>query len=724
MSEKETKPQAAHSRLDTAALPRGPLNWVFFPAALLYHELLLRAFDRQSDFFTGTLVLVVLFAIGSGLFWSLLVNLIRHRTAATVISIAIMAVWTVLVCVEYCCRSYFKTYFAIGFIGNMTGDVVAGFGEAVLPDVVPCILLRRRIVTEQRMGRWSLLLLLAMCLIAGLTGSALSHWGAYRDAYTYNFTTDTGVTHFGLNAAIRLEATYAIFGHPTPPLPEVSSDAEDDAPAVTTSTVYDSNVMDIDFSALADGASSTAVASMSRYFGSLTPSRQNEYTGAFQGKNLILFTAESFSPWFISEELTPALYRLTHEGFLFDNFYQPGWGQSTTGGEYAVMTGLIPTWVNGNVSFYATANNSMPFALGNQFRALGYTTAAYHNNIYNYYHRDRTHPNLGYDYQGQGNGLQLTEDGSWPYSDLEMLQNTIGRYIDDYVRSGTPFHTYYMTVSGHGGYGWGHAMSAKNRAAAQAAYPNASTQVQAYVAANLELENALQYLLDELEKAGIAGDTVICLAADHYPYLLSETDTDYYNELRGVTDSECDTSRYRNALILWCGSMEEPVTVSEPCSAVDIVPTLSNLFGLTYDSRLLSGRDVLDRDYDPADAYGSIPLVILPTASGNSWATAAGVYEASTRTFTANSGITVPDGYVSAINDRISLQYYYAELLVTYDYYAAALGDTPNAPQISVPQPEPDPQPDDDPNAPEGDVALPDDTGAVDGDVSQEGQQY
>lgn len=739
MSEKETKPQAAHSRLDTAALPRGPLNWVFFPAALLYHELLLRAFDRQSDFFTGTLVLVVLFAIGSGLFWSLLVNLIRHRTAATVISIAIMAVWTVLVCVEYCCRSYFKTYFAIGFIGNMTGDVVAGFGETVLPDVVLprlpflllafiplvlCILLRRRIVTEQRMGRWSLLFLLVACLLPGLTGSGLARWGAYRDAYTYNFTTDTGVTHFGLNAAIRLEATYAIFGHPTPPLPEVSSDAEDDAPAVTTSTVYDSNVMDIDFSALADGASSTAVASMSRYFGSLTPSRQNEYTGAFQGKNLILFTAESFSPWFISEELTPALYRLTHEGFLFDNFYQPGWGQSTTGGEYAVMTGLIPTWVNGNVSFYATANNSMPFALGNQFRALGYTTAAYHNNIYNYYHRDRTHPNLGYDYQGQGNGLQLTEDGSWPYSDLEMLQNTIGRYIDDYVRSGTPFHTYYMTVSGHGGYGWGHAMSAKNRAAAQAAYPNASTQVQAYVAANLELENALQYLLDELEKAGIADDTVICLAADHYPYLLSETDTDYYNELRGVTDSERDTSRYRNALILWCGSMEEPVTVSEPCSAVDIVPTLSNLFGLTYDSRLLSGRDVLDRDYDPADAYGSIPLVILPTAAGNSWATAAGVYEASTRTFTANPGITVPDGYVSAINDRISLQYYYAELLVTYDYYAIALGDTPNAPQISVPQPEPDPQPDDDPNAPEGDVALPDDTGAVDGDVSQEGQQY
>ena len=148
--------------------------------------------------------------------------------------------------------------------------------------------------------------------------------------------------------------------------------------------------------------------------------------------------------------------------------------------------------------------------------------------------------------------------------------------------------------------------------------------------------------------------------------------------------------------------MEEAVTVSEPCSAVDIVPTLSNLFGLKYDSRLLSGRDVLDQDYDPADAYGSIPLVILPTAAGNSWATAAGVYESSTRTFTANPGVTVPEGYVNAINDRVSLQYYYAELLVTYDYYAIALGDrAPNAPQLPDPSPAEDTTPDEAPEQPD-----------------------
>ena len=82
--------------------------------------------------------------------------------------------------------------------------------------------------------------------------------------------------------------------------------------------------------------------------------------------------------------------------------------------------------------------------------------------------------------------------------------------------------------------------------------------------------------------------------------------------------------------------------------------------------------------------------MILPTAGGNSWATAAGIYEASTRTFTANPGITVGEDYVSAINDRVSLQYHYAQLLVTYDYYAIALpqeGHTPNAPQLAPPAP-------------------------------------
>lgn len=669
-------------------MPRGPLNWIFFPLALLYHELLLRAFDTQNAFFRGTLVMVVLFSIATGLLLSLLVNLLHNRRLAQVLTLVVTALWTLLLCVEYCCRSYFKSYFSVGFICTMSGNVVTGFGSTIpgivaqrLPFIIAallplalCILLRKRIVTEHRMSKWSLLFVTAVSVIFLLIGEGLARWGTYGDSYTYNFQTDAAVSQFGLHTAVRLEAEYALFGTPQPKLELPTQEDEPDDTPDDPPVEYGYNALDIDFQALADSASDSALRSMAQYFGSLTPSKKNEYTGLFQGKNLVLITAEAFSPWFISRELTPTLYKLTHEGFVCENYYQPGWGQSTTGGEYAVMTGLLPTWVGSNVSFYASANDDMPFALGNQLRALGYRTGAYHDNIYNYYNRDKTHPNLGYDYQGVGSGLTMTEDGSWPYSDLEMVQNTIGDYIDGYVSDGTPFHVYYMTVSGHGSYGWGHAMAAKNRAKAQAAYPNASTQVQSYVAANLELENALTYLLEQLEAAGIAEDTVICMSADHYPYLLAEPETDYYNELRGVVDSERDTDRYRNALVLWCGGMENAVTVTEPCSAVDIVPTLSNLFGLEYDSRLLSGRDVLDKDYDAGSASGSIPLVILPTSSGNSWATAAGVFEASTRTFNARPGVTVEEDYVSRVNNIVALQYNYAQQLIARDYYRVALG--------------------------------------------------
>ena len=670
-----------------AGLRRIPLNWIFFPLALLYHELLLRAFDPASVFFDGALLPIALAAIGGGLLLSLLCGLLPWRKTVRWVSLCLTLLWSVFVCVQYCCKSYFKTYFALTFMVTMTGHVVGDFAATILEIIltrlpfillamlplVLAIVLRRRIVPEARTGR-TVLLVMAGLSVLTIGGSAvLFRLGPNAALYPYDFNTDRAVSKFGLGSSLGLELTYALTGTPAPPLPSLPQPVEDVTPEPV---VYGYNTLDIDFTALADSASNSTLASIHRYVASRTPSRQNEYTGMFKGKNLILLTAEAFSPWFISEELTPTLYRLTHEGFVCTNYYQPGWGQSTTGGEFAVLTGLLPTWIDNNVSFWASRNDYMPLALGNQFRALGYQTPAWHDNTYNYYNRDATHPNLGYDYQGIGNGLTLpSSSGSgWPYSDLEMMEATMDSYVDTYLATGQPFHAYYMTVSGHGGYGWGHAMAAKNRAAAQAAYPDASTPVQAYVAANLELEAALTYILEKLEATDIADDTVICLSADHYPYILAEADVDYYVELTGRQDTELDTSRYRNALILWCGSMEEPVTVDIPCSAVDIVPTLSNLFGLPYDSRLLSGRDILDDSYNAASAGGSIPLVIRPTAAGNSWATAAGVYEARSRTFTPAPGVTVAEDYVDNINALIPTKYTYAKLIIQYDYYRTVLG--------------------------------------------------
>ena len=691
----------------------------FFPMALLYHELLLHAFDRTILFWDTPLVYILLFSAAGGFLLSALVDILPRR-AAHIVTYALCVFWTVLTCIEYCCKSYFKSYWGLSFITQMTGNVVGNFFSTMLEIIfgrivfillsflplVLLIILRRRLLPGKTLSVRCRVMALAVFAVCQAVGSALCYTGEDRADYTYNYVTDYAVPRFGLAATIRLEAQYAIFDLPDAPVIQV------DEPVPDEPVVYDYNKMELDFTATSDLVGGSTLENMHNYFSSKTASQQNEYTGMFKGKNLIQITAEAFSPYVISKELTPTLYKLTHEGFVFTNYYQPGWGQSTTGGEFAHMTGIIPTWVNGNLSFYASHQDYMPFALGNQFRALGYTTAAYHNNSYTYYNRHLTHPNLGYDYYGQGNGLTLTVPG-WPYSDLEMMELTAPAYIEDYVNTGKPFHAYYMSVSGHANWGWGNAMSAKNREAAVAAYPNASQPVQGYIAANLELEYALTYLLEQLEAAGIADDTVICMTADHYPYALVTDEVDYYQELSGKQDSELDISRYKNTWLLWSGSMESSVTVNTPCSAIDILPTVSNLFGLEFDSRLMSGHDVFAQNYNASQVSTCMPLVILPTNRGYSWITAAGTYDAKTRTFTPNPGITVADDYVKTVSSLIDAKYSYARQLIQYDYAGVVLHH-PQATHVMAAPPKP-PEPSTDETA--GDTVnegYVDDTGTGD----------
>ena len=138
----------------------------------------------------------------------------------------------------------------------------------------------------------------------------------------------------------------------------------------------------------------------------------------------------------------------------------------------------------------------------------------------------------------------------------------------------------------------GNRMSAKNKDAV-AGLEGMSENAMAYIACQIELDKALAYLLEQLEAAGKLNNTVICLSADHYPYGMSE---EQYEELAG-RDLSADMELYRNSLILWNGGMEEAVPVDKVCGPMDLVPTLLNLFGFPFDSRMYAGRDIFsDRD--------------------------------------------------------------------------------------------------------------------------------
>lgn len=668
----------------------------FFPGAILYGELLLRIFDPDISFFSGSFFRVLFFSLAAGLLVYFLLSLLPKHKASRGIAIGLLAAGAVVLCVQFCCKGFFRVYFPFLYVLNMSGQAAGDFAgnifEVILSSIpfillslVPLVVfigLRKRFFVRKSTNYLGWVATVVLIIVFQLLGIATSNTSGVKALYTYDFTTNGAVGEFGMLTTLRLEVKYAIWGSPAPPIlnidlpsdlpPETTSDNTDTPPDTTEppAIVYGYNQLDsINFDALIDSTSNKTLLAMHKYFGGLTPSQKNEYTGRFKGKNLILITAEGFSPYVISPELTPTLYRLTHESFVFNNYYQPNWGQSTSGGEFAVMTGVIPMWVTSSTTFVASIGNNMTTCLGWQFQNAGYSTPAYHNNSHTYYSRNKTHPNLGYKFTAIGNGLELPSK-KWPNSDHEMMQVTVDSYIDDYVRTGKNFHAYYMTVSGHALYNWtGNAMSVKHKQAAQQAYPDSSTTVQAYIACNLELEYALAHLVQRLEEAGIADDTVIVLSADHYPYGMIENGVDYYNELTGLNDSESDISRYENTLIMWCGDGAETVVVDTPCSSIDIVPTLLNLFGMEYDSRLYSGRDIFATNYVANQPSTCMPLVILPNTGGNSWITAAGTYDASTKKFTPNPGIEVDDEYVSTVKTLVQAKMTYAKYIIEQNYY-------------------------------------------------------
>lgn len=405
----------------------------------------------------------------------------------------------------------------------------------------------------------------------------------------------------------------------------------------------DDNVIGgLDFETLAEQEDDETLKSMDLYFSGTEPTAQNEQTGIFKGKNLIFITAESFTDFAIDPKYTPTLYKLLTEGYNFTNFYNPVWGVSTLDGEYVNLQSLVPK--PGVWSMKESAENWLPFTLGNQFSKLGYETKAYHNHSVYYYDRVSSHPNLGYDFKGQGREYNF--ENIWPESDLEMIDETTADFLTaDENGEIEPFHVYYLTVSGHLNYNfYGNMIAYRNRELVQDM--DMSDACKAYMAGEIELDRALELLLARLDEAGVLENTVIALAGDHYPYGLTSEEI---SEFRGHEVDE-EYELYKSAFLLWTPGME-PQTVDKLCSTMDILPTLSNMFALTYDSRLLMGRDIF------SEAEGFVAF------KDKNW-----ISERGTRSDLLAAG-EAEEAYVRAVDSKVANMFDVSALILDRDYY-------------------------------------------------------
>ena len=610
----------------------------------------------------------VLFGLLGGALCTLVVSSLP-KVLRQITGVFLVAAQVLLAEVQLVYHCIFGDFMPVSQIG-MGGNVVVNFNSQLLYGirqnllkilllllpliaVILCLALRRgqalklRLRWKQTMASFAVLLALLLTVTGLMYVGRDNAFSVYRTFTNVNTSTDSSYKKIGMLATTAQELRYMLFSGSGSIMITPSSLNISDVPRTYSSNSY--NVIEsIDFTALADSTDSDILKATDEYLSNATPTRKNNYTGLLKDYNLITICAESFCPWFISEELTPTLYKLSHTGILFENYY--GTFQSvTTNGEYTMCMGLYPDMsrTKTDSSFNVAGTNYLPFCLGNALKGMGYQAWGYHDYIGDFYNRNITHANMGYTFKAADSGLAMKID--WPSSDLEMMEAS----VDDYINSGEPFHAYYMTFSGHYQYNWDNAMSAKNRDAVKD-LPY-SEPVKAYIACNLELEYALEYLMQRLEEAGVADKTCIVLTNDHYPYGLTE---DEYNELAGQT---LDTTfeKYRNSFICYVPGLSENIVVDEYCSTADILPTLLNLFGVDYDSRLLAGTDVLSSGLHAA------------VLSDKSFLTKTFRYDAGTETvIPADESITVSDGLVKTYRLYVDSRFQLSGNILNSDYYA------------------------------------------------------
>lgn len=651
-------------------------------------------FLTRTGAFNPNYFAVLFFAILNGIvLWGIVV-IIPPRARRIVVNIFLLAA-TVFIGAQLIYFSFFRTYFILSSIGR--GGQIVEFMDIILqliwnrllaiillflPVILFAFFLSKKKTDFKRIMGWKRFLPLIAALVIGIAVHLIFFFlpktTVAREYFFYLNRPYQASEYFGTYTAMGIDLRNSIFEFkgtrdklqddyvdPTlPTMPTVTTlpggdnpgetsantnstdPAQTEGPTETEPPVIDNspNVLNIDFEALAAGRDSQILAQMDQYFASVEATEKNEYTGMFEGYNLIVITAESFSRFVPDPELTPTLYKMMTEGFYLKNFYNPIWSVSTFDGEYVVLTSLYPK--DGVWSLYHMASREQAFSYPTLLP--DYASYAFHNHTFDYYSRDVSHPAMGYDYYALGRGLDVTP--SWPESDLEMMELSVDKWIDQ-----EPFNVYYLTVSGHAAYTRiGNAMVTKNWHRVEDL--PMSEEAKGYIACNLELEDAMTYLLERLRDAGIADRTLIVLSADHYPYGLSDASL---NEFAGE-NLDHQFELYRSTGIIYADGME-PVEVNKYVANIDLMPTIYNLMGVPYDSRLLMGRDML------SDSPG---LVLFNDLS---WISEYGRYTSSTGTFEVHAPYdpeSIPEGYITTINDIVHNRFYFSRLILDEDYYA------------------------------------------------------
>lgn len=390
---------------------------------------------------------------------------------------------------------------------------------------------------------------------------------------------------------------------------------------------------DTAWKSLASSTNDSTYKTLNNYFMNRQITPKNEYTGLFEGKNLIIIMMESVNEIAIyNKEYFPTLYKMYHEGISFKNNYSPRNNCSTGNNEFTVLSSLFT--INNTCTANAYASNKYPEAVFNVFNNAGYKTSGYHDYTQKFYKRAKTIPNLG------ANKYYGVEDLKMPYStdyteadDKDMFIAAQKYYMDE-----DKFMAYFATVTPHQSYIDSQICS--DRYYDKYRDLGYSSNLSRYLSKLQVMDEAFAELLSELDKKGKLEDTVIAVFGDHFPYGLADSQiNEYFNRNNaGYTINRNSTANKnvdKTPMFIY-NSGSEPLVVEDYTTIIDLLPTLLNLFNLDYDPRLYLGTDVFSKSHASRAVFAD-----------GSWTNERGYYHA------PNSSMKYLDGADAYSNEEL-----------------------------------------------------------------------
>lgn len=636
--------------------------------SFIYMEFVYKIF-MYNNIFRISIVNMVLFLLFISLIFTVITKLFKSEKNNKIVFAIIMGVLAIWFSAEYVCKSYFDFYISLstfevadqlgGFVGKTIIEVAKRIPGIILfftPLILTLIFSKkvnfRHSSYKKSIGLLCVSLLVFSFYLLSLNIEKDKEYSSYELYYNVNDFA-LNMENFGVLNSLFIDIKRATLGFEDKLIIN-NGGLLNNKKEEPKEIVYDYNNLDIDFDSLIASETNSNVKNIHNYMKSNPGTLQNEYTGIFKGKNLILFMAESFNEIAVDKDMTPTLYKLVNNGFVFDNFYTPTI-YSTIGGEFQELSGLYAQSV-GILSKFRSGNIYFPQGIANKYKELNYTTYAYHNNSYAFQDRNKYLKSMGFDnFKACYNGLEklIQCKGIWPQSDVDMINATYTDFIND-----DNFMVFYASVSGHSSYNWSGNAQAKKHKAEYLNYNLSYSEAPAsYLAAQMELDQALELLINKLDEAGKLNDTVIALVGDHYPYELTLDEVNEISMYKYGYKKDAIISINKSNFILWNNSIETK-HITKVGSQIDVIPTIYNAFGISYDSRMFIGNDILSTT--PG----------LAMFGNRSWVSDYGKYYSSSKKFEPVEGAIIDEDYVKDMNQMVNNKITMSKLIIENNYYS------------------------------------------------------